>query len=423
MRLRLLGLNHKSASIGIREKVAFTEEQIPVALEKLYSDYGLKEAMLLSTCNRVELIVEDKGKEETENAIKDFLSKEKSIDIATLDKSLYSFSNRKLIEHVFSVASSLDSMVPGESQILGQMKQAFHTAQKTGTVGGDLGILLPHAFFVAKKVRSETQISENSVSVSSVAVELARKIFGDLAGRTVLLLGAGKMAELAAKSLLKSGVSKLIVVNRTASKAEEIASKFGGSTRDFSQLKQALIESDIVLVSTGSSSFVLGPHEVESALRSRKYSPLFMIDISVPRNIDPAVNDIEDAFLYDIDDLQSVVSSNLEERGNQAKEAARIIEQAVDLFQNMESVRDVGPLVSCLRQKIESICLDELDKSRNGFTPQECERIEKMMLRTAHRIAHPLLVQMKRGHENPNRHIHNLAMIREAFGLTDEEDS
>jgi len=422
MNLRLIGLNHKSAPIEIREKAAFSDREIPSALQKLRQEYRFQEAMIVSTCNRVEFIVDNRGPQETEDAIKNFLAEHKSVPPHLLDGYLYSYTGSELARHVFRVASSLDSMVPGESQILGQMKQAFRIAQKSGIVGGDLGILMPHAFFVAKRIRNETRIAEASVSVSSVAVELARKIFGDLSGRTVFLIGAGKMAELAAKSLLSSGVSRLIVANRTAAKAEEIASRFGGSTTDFTQLEQALVQSDIVLVSTGASYYILDPDTVGQALRRRKYTPLFMIDISVPRNIDPNINRIENAYLYDIDDLQSVVSTNLAERDDQAKEASVIIERAVEIFENLQSVRDVGPVVKCLRNRIEEICLEELAKNRNGFTTQEFERLQKIMRRAAHRIAHPLLVQIKKGHENPVRRIHAIDMIREAFELPEQEE-
>lgn len=417
MDLVLVGLNHKTAPIEIREKVAFSEAGLCKALHQLRSDFGFDEAMIVSTCNRVEVFARSTENGSSTAQLSDFLCAYHGISAEELGKHLYSYGELDLVRHIFRVASSLDSMVPGEAQILGQLKQAYTAAQEAGTIGRTLCRLLPHAFFVAKRVRNETRVANSAVSVSSVAVELARKIFGDLDGQVVLLLGAGTMSELAAQSLLQSGAGQILVTNRTYSRATEIAGKFDGTAIPYEDLETALVRSDIVIVSTGASGFILNPDMIERALRKRRYSPLFLVDISVPRNVNPAINEIENAFLYDIDDLQTVISSNLEERAREAELAEEIVAQEVASFNALIQRQRVGPIVSAFRHKLEQICLEELDQDRASYTEEEYARAQKLLRRAAHRIAHPIMMQMKNIHENPARHYHNLEMIRDAFEL------
>ncbi len=421
MDLVLVGLNHKTAPIEVREKVAFREESIPLALETLLREFDCDEAMIVSTCNRVELLVSgrDNGAP-LEGRLQEFLCRYHTLESSLLNGYLYTYSNEDLVRHVFRVASSLDSMILGEAQILGQLKQAYNCAEGSGAVGERLRRLIPHAFFVAKRVRHETKIGRSAVSVSSVAVELAIKIFGELKGKTVLLIGAGKMSELAARSLLASGASKIRVANRTPERARSIAAAFDGELADFSRLEDELVSSDIVIVSTGSNEFVIHKEDVSRAIHRRKYNPLFLIDISVPRNIEPAVNEVETAFCYDIDDLQAVVDANLEERQNEAELAESIIHDEVRNFALGDHHRNVGAVVSSFRQTLEAICLEELSKIRDSLPEAEYQKLEQMMLRTAHRIAHPFMIEIKKGGQAAAG-AEAAALIKRVFRLKDPE--
>ncbi|MEJ2078096.1 MAG: glutamyl-tRNA reductase [Acidobacteriota bacterium] len=420
MDLVLVGLNHKTAPIEIREKVAFHEEALPLALKSLVREFGFDEAMIVSTCNRVELLASGTNNgAPVDGRLREFLCRYHTLDASVLKDHLYTYSNEELVHHVFRVASSLDSMILGEAQILGQLKQAYSCAEDSGAIGQRLGRLIPHAFFVAKRVRHETKVGHSAVSISSVAVELAVKIFGELAGRTVLLLGAGKMGELAARSLLASGASRIRVANRTFERAREVAAKFGGEVADFSRLEDEFVVSDIVIVSTGSKDFVVRKEHVDRAIHRRKYNPLFIVDIAVPRNVEPAVNAIETAFCYDIDDLQAVVDANLEERLVEAELAESIIREEVHNFSLGDQHRNVGAVVGSFRQTLEQICLEELSKVRDSFPETEYRKLEQMMLRTAHRIAHPFMVEIKKG-EQPTT-AEAAALIKRIFRLKDSE--
>lgn len=417
MNLVLIGLNHKTASIEIRERAAFRDEVLPDALVRLREEWGFDEAMILSTCNRVEVIAGSGANGIVPHRVREFLCTFHQLDSKQLADHLYSHANEELIHHLFRVACSLDSMVPGEAQILGQLKHAFASAQEVGTAGKTLSRLLPHAFFVAKRVRTETRIGQSAVSVSSVAVDLAAKIFGELTGRSILLLGAGKMGELAATALLDAGAGRIRVANRTRDRALAMAERFGGDTVSLDRLEDALVESDIVVVSTGASHFLIDRKLAERVIRRRKYAPLFLVDISVPRNVDPAVNEIDNVFSYDIDDLQAVVVNNLEERLHEASQAEAIVREEVKNFILGYHRGNIGPLVSAVRKRLEEICLEELTKEKEAFSPEEQARLERLMLRTAHRIAHPLMVEMKRTLENPSPRKDPAEIIAEAFHL------
>ncbi len=421
MNLVLAGLNHKTAPIGIREKVAFPEERLGEALASLRERWGFEEGLILSTCNRVEVVGGSGANGASPERLQEFLCDFHHLETAQLKPHLYLLTGQDLIHHVFRVASSLDSMVPGEAQILGQLKQAYAAAQRAGAVGRALSRLLPHAFFVAKRVRNETRIGQSSVSVSSVAVDLAVKIFGELRGHSVLLLGAGKMGELAAEALLAAGSDRLRVANRTPEKADAIARRFQGEALAMDRLEDALVTSDIVVVSTGSPEFLITRKLAEQVIRRRKYTPLFLVDISVPRNVEPAVNEIDNVFAYDIDDLQLVAASNLEERRHEAEQAEEIVQAEVKNFIMGFHRGNIGPLVNSVRRRLEEICLEELTKDRDAFSPQELARLERLMLRTAHRIAHPLMVEMKRTLENPSQRRDAAEAIAQAFHLEESK--
>ncbi len=421
--LIVVGVSHRTAPIEIRERLAFPEDRLATALERLRRDYGARESMIVSTCNRVEVIVHHPNQQNGDGVenLKRFLYAYHRIEDRQLDPYFYAFSRQDAVRHIFRVASSLDSMVVGEPQILAQLKQAYRMAHQAGSVGHQLRTLLPRAFFVAKRVRTETRVANAAVSVSSVAVELARKIFGDLSGKSILMLGAGKMGQLAARNLLESGISEVLVSNRTVERAHEVARRFRGSVVPFEDLDDSLVRTDIVLVSTGSDTYVLDKPRLLPVIRRRKYQPLFVIDISVPRNVDPQVNEIENIFLYDIDDLQSVISSNLDERQKEAQVAEEIVKEEVENFFRRLSTNPVGPLISSLRNRVEEICLEELEKNRHTMSPDQYAQTERILRLTAHRLAHPLIMKLKETHGNPGRRLHNIELIKEVFDLDEKE--
>ena len=420
MNLFIVGLNHRTAPIEIRETVAVPGDRIQEALVSLRDEFGFEEAMIVSTCNRVEVYARGVG-EDSSLRVKDFLCSRNSLSRETLDEYLYTYTGDDLVRHLFRVTSSLDSMVQGEPQILGQMKQAFAQSGRANVVGETLSRLMQRSFFVAKRVRTETRIANSAVSVSSVAVELAKKIFGELSGKTILLLGAGKMGELAVQNLLASGGSTILVANRTSGRSEKVVERLGGTSVDFGALETHLVNSDIVVVSTGSASHILDRQLMERVIKKRLYSPLFVIDIAVPRNVAPAVNEIDNIFLFDIDDLESVVTSNREGRSREAELAEAIIDQEVRSFLAYQDSQHLGPFIQSFRDKIEEICLEELESSRNGLELSELERTEKLVRRIARRIAHPLTVQIKRPVRDPGSREYNIELIRKAFELDDQE--
>src|SRR5215813_5132210 len=330
MSIVLVGLSHKTAPLEMRERLAFGDPLLPEALISLVDQQSLDEGLIVSTCNRIELIASTAAApEQGLDCLAGFLNTFHHLAPNTLNGHLYRHSDTNAIKHLFRVASSLDSMVVGESQILGQVKDAYQHAINAGTVGRVLSQLMHRTISVAKRIRTETGIAQNPVSVSSVAVELARKIFDNLTDKTVLLVGAGEMGELAARNLIDAGTSRLIVTNRTAERAEEIAGKFGGGAVNFEAFYDVLPSADIVLCSTGAPDYVIRPAETRRSLRSRKKGPVLFIDISVPRNIDPAIADLDNTFLFDVDDLQNVVKANIEEREREARTAESIIEAEV----------------------------------------------------------------------------------------------
>ena len=416
MSLVLVGLSHKTAPIKIREQIAFSEDQLSSALTHLNQEFKLQESMIVSTCNRVEIIAQGKNSQiEIADSIKNFLYSYHSLNPPFLENYLYTYQSHSAIRHVFRVASSLDSMVVGEPQILSQMKQAYLLAQQAGSVGADLKSLLPRAFFVAKRVRNLTQIGTSAVSISSVSVELAKKIFGDLSGKSVLLLGSGKMGALAARNLVDSGIQEILVASRNPENSHQMASKVNGKSVAFDTINEHLTQADIVIVSTNANSFLLQPPMIESSIRERKYRPLFIIDISVPRNVDPEINNIDNVFLYDIDDLQSVLEANLLERHQEAELAEEIINKEVDNFREKMDTQRIGPLLGELRTHIEKICLTELKAHQNTLTEDEYTRMEKITRKTAHKIAHPLITEFKNQNKNPISRYRIIKMILDIF--------
>jgi glutamyl-tRNA reductase len=421
MNLILVGLNHKTAPIEVRERIAFQEERLPEALGLLQREFRFEEALILSTCNRVEVVVRPADGCLRTDELKQFLHSYHQLRSGCLEPYLYSLTKNDVIRHVFRVASSLDSMIIGESQVLGQLKRAYTIASQSGTAGSMLNGLMHRSFHVAKRVRSETRVSSSAVSISYVAVELARKILGELKERSVLLIGAGKMGELAARNLMKCGISQVLVTNRTPAKAQEMAERFSGRAVPYDSLLEQLGKIDIAIVSTGAEGYVLRKSEMQHALRERKYRPIFLIDISVPRNVDPAINEIEEVFLYDIDDMQSVIQANLGERRKEADLAEEIIAQEVEIYSRKVASRDASSLIAALRQRLEEICLEEVEKSRHSLSAEEYQRAERRARTTAHRLAHPFIVQLRNQDGNPSRYQHEVELIKRVFHLEEKE--
>jgi glutamyl-tRNA reductase len=359
----LIGLNHNTAPVDLRECIAFSEGDYRAALARLADITVMDEAMLLSTCNRVEVLVVSKKPDEAIQETKLFLSRFNDLPIERFDKSLYIFRGDEAVRHIFRVAASLDSMVLGEPQILGQIKAAYQAATQSKTSGVLLNRLLHRTFFVAKRVRSETGIGDNAVSISYAAIELGRKIFDALKDKKVLLIGAGEMAELAVEHLIRHKAQDIYVANRTFERGVNLAKKFKGQPIRFEEIFDTLQYVDIIISSTGSADFIIRKKQVKAVMKKRRNSPLFFIDIAVPRDIDPDINRLNNAYVYDIDDLKGVIEENLEDRRKEAAKAERIIDEAVIRFREWYENLDVVPTIVALRSKMEAIAGSELEKT------------------------------------------------------------
>src|SRR2546427_11688102 len=400
MHLALVGLSHKTAPVEIRERLAFSNDALRSALTSLVDRRRVNEAMILSTCNRVEVVAESPD----DRLIREFTSKFRQITPDSVSTHLYSYRIADAIRHVFRVTASLDSMVIGEPQILGQVKEAYRIAMDAGTVGMHLTALMNRAFAVAKKVRSETGISQSAVSVSYAAVELARKIFGDLSGKTVMIIGASKMGELAAKHLKRAGAASVLVTNRTFERAVEMVRVFEGAAVPFEPFADHMVGADIVITSTGAPHFIIGKNLAEQVLHRRKNKPMFFIDIAVPRDIDPAVNEIDNAFLYDIDDLQQVIDSNLKGRMKEASRAEEIVDHEVQAFCTKMQSREVVPMIVQLRDTLEKLRRDEIERNRRhlkDLSPEQQAAIDQLTRSLVNKILHPPIEQLKQIAHDP----------------------
>ncbi|MEW5974795.1 MAG: glutamyl-tRNA reductase [Acidobacteriota bacterium] len=398
MKICLVGLNHKTAPVHVRETVSILSHEISSALQVIREQPGVLDGCLVSTCNRLELVVLLNEDTDPQTVFLQFLSELRQIDPSQLAGHLYVHTEREAVRHLFRVASSLDSMVLGESQILGQVKDAMHQALAAGLLNTYLKSLFDKAFTAAKRVRSETEIASSAVSISYAAVELARKIFGELQEKKVLILGAGKMSELTAMHLLNSGVRGVVVSNRTYGKAEELARKLRGEAASFDDIERHLGTADIVISSTRAPHYILKREQIAAAVRQRRNRPLFLIDIAVPRDIDPEVNSLSNVFLYNIDDLANVVDMNLKMREKAAQQATRIVDQEVEGFLRSLEVRDLGPEIADLRQTLEKICQEELVKARTRLgtlTTDQSKALDLMVHRIVSKISHPLIMEMK----------------------------
>lgn len=399
MHLIVVGLSHKTAPVEIREKLAVPESRLGEALTRLRSYSGVKEGVLLSTCNRVEVYAVVDQVEVGYGRIQEFLADTHlALSSEQLTPHLYWHTGDRAIAHLFRVAASLDSMIIGESQILGQLKDAFEVALAHKTTGVIMNKVVKKAISVAKRVRTETKIAEMAVSVSYAAVELAKKIFSNLEEKTVLLVGAGEMAKLAARHLIAQGVRHVRITTRTPQHAIDLAARFGGTPVPFDQFRDEMASADIVLVSTGAAHYLIGADDVHRAVKERMNRPMFLIDISVPRNIDPAVRHVDNAFLFDIDDLKHRVEQNRAERVQEAEKAERmVIEEVGVLLEWMKSL-EVTPTIVSLRNRVDEIKRTEVEKVLSRLahlSPQDRDVVENMASSIVNKLIHRTMVTLK----------------------------
>lgn len=423
MNLILIGINHKTAPVELRECLAPESEAVAPMLGQALNLPGVNEALLVSTCNRVELLASVET-QDVQPLLTNVLTGGRPVDPADLDKALYIHHGDDAVRHIFRVASSLDSLVVGEPQILGQIKDSFRLASDVGSCRAVLNRLLHTTFRVAKRVRSETNIGGAAVSVPYAAVQLAKKIFDELNGLHALLIGAGEMAELAAEHLLAGGVASITVANRTLERAVELSRRFGGKARTMDELPECLAQADIVITSTGATEPVVTKAMAKSALKKRRHKPVFFIDIAVPRDIDPAVNQISGCFVYDIDDLTQVVEQNRANRTEEASQAELIVAEEVVKFRQWLRELSVAPTIASLSNKAEEIRQAEIDHTMRGagFTPDQAQAIDRLTKALTKKILHdPILFLKSQGHASAETRRDQIALIKRVFGLSSEE--
>lgn len=396
--LWVVGLSHHSTPVELREQIAFPEEEVPHAARRLLDAGGVREALVLSTCNRLEVFAVVGRGDDPADGVVQFLARERALPATVLASHRYAHRGKAAVRHLFRVASSLDSMMVGEPQILGQMKEQFRLAAEAGTAGGVLRRCFERAFRVAKRVRTETGIAGKAVSVSSAAVDLAQRIFDGLTGKTAMLIGAGKMSELAARHLQAHGIASVIVTNRSFDRAVELARSFGGTPVPFDRFAQYLHLADVVLGSVAATGHILAPSQLHDVLRARRRRPMFFIDLGVPRNFDPAINDLENVYLYNIDDLSKVADEHRAEREREAVRAEAIVDQETDRFWHAISGRDLTPTIVALRGKLDGIRRAELERALAALRrlePDERRALEAMTSAIVNKILHAPLSLLK----------------------------
>jgi glutamyl-tRNA reductase len=421
MNLILAGINHRTAPVELRERMKISESRLAAALSDLASREGIIEGLILCTCNRVEVIANANLACDPEAVIRRFLADYHRCDLAPYEMHLYWLRNQAAVQHLFRVASSLDSMIVGEPQILGQVRQAFAVAKQAGALKSELYEVTNQALAVGRRVRRETAIGSAAISVSYAAVELAKKIFGTLDGKTVFILGAGKMSELAARHLATSGAKSIFVSNRTFERAVELAGIFGGEAIRFDQIFHHLARTDIVISSTGSPHFLIRKAQVERLLIERKNRPIFFVDIAVPRDVDPAVNELDNAFVYDIDDLQQVVDANKQQREREAAWAEEIVEQETQKMMRRLASHEVAPAIVAIEQRLNQIREQEMARFRaklSTLTPDQREAVDGLSQAIINKILHGPIRELKSGAGNPE-HGALVQVIRRLFGVTE----
>ncbi|MEO5364462.1 MAG: glutamyl-tRNA reductase [Magnetococcus sp. DMHC-8] len=418
MKLIVVGLNHKTTPVALRERLAFADEELAPALTRLLNLEGMHEGLLVSTCNRVELYGVCTDPDNGVATASQWLAASRGVDRDTLLPHLYSHVGAEAMRHGMRVAASLDSLVVGEAQILGQMKQAYRAAVDCGAARTVLNKFFHLAFQVAKQIRTDTGIARHPVSIASVAVALARKIFGELTGHTCLLLGAGEMCELAARHLTAHGVT-ILVANRTLARAQVLAENFQGQAYSLEALGEVLPRADIVISSTGSAVPLVSAAMVRGALKQRRQRPQFYIDIAVPRDLDPRISDVDNAFLYDIDDLSRIVADNQKDRGREMATAEGMIAQAIPAFSQWLDTLEVVPTLVALRQKLETLRDQEVARALAGWsdlTPEGQKRVEALGRLLVNKMLHSPLSQLRHLAAEPDGALY-VAAARKLFEL------
>jgi glutamyl-tRNA reductase len=421
MNLTLLGINHRTAPVDVREKMHIPEERLAEAVADLVHREGIREGMILSTCNRVEVTTSAEDQIDAELVIRRFLTDHHHCDLGNFTQFFYRLRQEEVVRHLFRVASSLDSMIVGEPQILGQLRQAYTTARTAGAMNGTLNDVVNQALAVAKRVRRETALGSAAVSVSYAAVELAKKIFGGLQGKTIFIVGAGKMSELAARHLLRSGATSILVANRTLDRAQELAAEFHGTPVPFENLFEHMAEADIVISSTGSPQAIITRPQVEKLLSARRNRPIFFVDIAVPRDVDPAINALDNVFLYDIDDLGHVVDANIKQREREAVWAEEIIQAEVQRTLKRLASRDVVPTIVALEDRLNKIRAAEMERYQGrlaGMTPEQREAVDALTRGMMNKILHGPITELKSGAGEPESAT-LVKLISKIFGLRD----
>jgi glutamyl-tRNA reductase len=419
MPLILVGLNHRTAPVDIRERLSVSDQQLPEVITALREIPGVEGASVLSTCNRVEAIVSARTEDVIE-AIVDWLSSRGGADRPSLEQHLYVLRYADVVKHLFRVAAGLDSMIVGEPQIGGQVRSAFQIAMDLGSLDSLLQQVFEQTMRVAKKVRTDTSIGENAVSVPYAAVELAKKIFGDLKGLQVLLLGAGDMGELTAQHLHKQNVRQVFVANRSHERAVELAYRFSGEAIQYDKVAQHLASCDIVIASTAAPHYVIEAADVQRALQARRHRNLFLIDLAVPRNIDPAITRLDGAYLYNVDDLQNVADANIEIRQEKAVEAEEIVAREVESFRKRLISQDSVPTIVELQRRLEEIRVTEVEKTLRKMGPisaEQREAIETLTTQMINKILHYPILQLKDASDEPQERESLRQTIRKIFGL------
>ena len=416
-KILILGVNHKTAPVEIRERLSFSNDP-GTPFRELAVIPGCEEFCFLSTCNRVEVTFVSSTPEETERKIRDFLFN-KSMSYEEAGRYIYLHQGESAIQHLYRVGASLDSMIVGEPQILGQLKQAYRDASEQNCTGLILNRLMHKAFSVAKRIRTETEIGSSAVSISYAAVELAKKIFGNLNHKRAMLVGAGEMAELAAQHLINQGIAEVVVANRTFERAVNLARCFNGTAVSLEELIPQLEQVDILISSTGSPDLILHKSDVKPLMRQRRNRPLFLIDIAVPRDLDPELNGLENVYLYGIDDLTSVVDINKAERDKEAVRAERIVSEETLKFMLWLGAMEVTPTIVAIREKADAIRKAELEKTFSGISnlsEKEKKAIDKMSSAMMNKILHHPIVYLKKEDSHKDKKV-KLGLIRKAFNL------
>jgi len=419
-----IGMNHETAPVELRELVAFGGQNMDEVMSAITSIKDIKESMVLSTCNRVEILFTTDREKEASKSVTEFLSHISGIKSEQLSPILYIYDNQEAIRHIFRVGASLDSMIVGEPQILGQVKEAYRIAVEHKSSSVILNRLMHKTFSLAKKIRTETEISGSAVSISFAAVELGKKILGDLDGKKALLIGAGEMAELAATHLLNNRIANILVANRTFSRAVQLAEDFHGKAISFGEIDDQLLEVDIVITSTASPEPIISFSQVKKMMRGRKNRPLFFIDIAVPRDVEPRVNGIENVFVYDIDDLKGIVESNISKRKGEAAKAERMVDEEVIKFSEWLKTLDVVPTIVALKDKCERIREIELKKTLStlgDLTPGQKKDMENLTISIAKKILNDPILFLKRKEDKASRDLY-LDTTRKLFDLDPDDD-